>query len=60
MANCSFCGLAIPIGTGVTFFKRTGATLHYCSRKCAKNYSMGRSPRKRKWVRSRAKAAAAR
>lgn len=57
MVNCSFCTKTVSIGTGVTVFKRTGASLHFCSRKCAKNHEMGRAPRKFKWTRVKAKKA---
>ena len=50
MANCSFCGNTLKAGTGITLYKRTGATVHYCSRKCRRNLQMGRSAEKAKWT----------
>ncbi len=40
----------MPIGAGVTLFKRDGSTLNYCSRKCEKNFKMKRNPLKFKWT----------
>ena len=51
MAKCNFCGIDIPQGTGMTFVRRTGKILNFCSRKCEKNMlKLGRVPRKIAWT----------
>ncbi len=48
--KCSFCINEFPPGTGVTFFKKDGTAIHYCSRRCERYYEMRRNPRKFKWT----------
>ena len=51
MAICSFCGNEVGIGTGLTYFKRDGTGLHFCSRKCEKNqFKLKRNPAHLKWT----------
>ena len=50
MVKCSFCGKTIKEGTGITFVKKTGSILHFCSSKCMKNYMMKRKPARLKWT----------
>jgi large subunit ribosomal protein L24e len=50
MPSCSFCKNEVPVGNGVTVFKRDGTPVRYCSRKCEKNAKLGRNPRKLKWT----------
>ena len=51
MAKCTFCGRSIPKGTGMTFVRKTGKILNFCSRKCEKNMlKLGRIPRKVTWT----------
>ena len=51
MAKCTFCGRDIPRGTGMTFVRKTGKILNFCSRKCEKNMlKLGRIPRKVAWT----------
>ena len=47
MENCSFCGYAIPVGTGKMYVKKDARILYFCSRRCEKNLlKLGRNPRK--------------
>jgi large subunit ribosomal protein L24e len=48
--KCSFCGGNIKPGTGKMFVKNDGNVFYWCSSKCDKNYNLGRSPKKLKWV----------
>jgi large subunit ribosomal protein L24e len=48
--KCSFCGKVIKTGTGKMFVKNDGTIYYWCSKKCEKNFKMGRSPKKVKWV----------
>ena len=48
--KCSFCGKAIPKGTGKMFVKKSGEILYWCSSKCEKNYKLGRRAKKLKWT----------
>ena len=51
MANCSFCGEAIPKGTGKIYVKKDGKVLNFCSMKCEKNMlKLGRKPRNTRWT----------
>ncbi|MBI5225004.1 50S ribosomal protein L24e [Candidatus Micrarchaeota archaeon] len=51
MVLCSFCGREVAIGTGLTFFKRDGTAMHFCSRKCEKNqFVLKRNPAHFKWT----------
>ncbi|MBI4360777.1 50S ribosomal protein L24e [Candidatus Micrarchaeota archaeon] len=48
--KCSFCSKEYPLGTGVTFYKKDGTSIHYCSRRCEKYTEQKRNPRKLKWT----------
>ncbi|MGP6207598.1 50S ribosomal protein L24e [Cuniculiplasma sp. SKW3] len=49
---CSFCGEEIEPGTGMTFIRKDGNILNFCSRKCRINMlKLKRVPRKVKWTR---------
>lgn len=48
--KCSFCDNEYGAGIGVTFFKKDGSALHFCSRRCEKYLNMKRNPRKLKWT----------
>ena len=38
-------------GTGITYVKKDGSIMHFCSNKCRKNkLKLGRNPRKLKWT----------
>jgi large subunit ribosomal protein L24e len=50
LVKCSFCGSKIAPGTGKMVVLKTGATRYFCSRKCEKNWKMGRDPKKIKWT----------
>lgn len=51
MVNCTFCGIAIPRGTGKMFVKVDGKILYFCSTKCEKNNNkLGRKARNFKWT----------
>lgn len=40
----------IKTGTGKMFVKNDGTIYYWCSKKCEKNFDMGRSPKKVKWI----------
>jgi len=49
--KCSFCGRPIPPGTGISFVRRDGRVLRFCSSKCHKSLlKLKRDPRKFKWT----------
>jgi large subunit ribosomal protein L24e len=50
LTKCSFCGGKISIGTGKMVVLKSGVIKYFCSRKCEKNYKMGRDPKKIKWT----------
>jgi len=51
MANCSFCGKQITLGTGKIFVLNTGKILNFCSGKCEKNMlKLKRKNTKLKWT----------
>jgi len=50
--KCSFCGTEIQRGTGKMFIENNGTIYYWCSKKCEKNQTMGRSKTKLKWARS--------
>jgi large subunit ribosomal protein L24e len=50
MANCSFCGAEIRVGTGVRLFKKDGSSVVYCSHRCGRYAEMGKKPSKLKWT----------
>ena len=51
IVKCTFCKGDIPKGTGVTYVKRDGTLIFFCSNKCRKNkMKLKRNPRKLKWV----------
>jgi large subunit ribosomal protein L24e len=51
--KCSFCGKIIKSGAGKMFVENDGTVHYWCSKKCKKNFLMGRDPRKLKWVRAK-------
>lgn len=55
MPNCSFCEKKIETGTGMMFVKATGKVFWFCSKKCEKNYNMGRVSKKMNWIRKEKK-----
>ncbi|MBS7287282.1 MAG: 50S ribosomal protein L24e [Candidatus Freyarchaeota archaeon] len=49
--SCSFCGRDIAPGTGISYVRRDGVVLRFCSSKCRKNaLNLSRKPRKFKWT----------
>jgi large subunit ribosomal protein L24e len=50
LAKCSFCGGKIKIGTGKMLVIKSGVIKYFCSKKCEKNFKMGRDPKKIKWT----------
>ena len=50
VGTCSFCGYEIPPGTGIMYALNDGRVLFFCSRKCLRNWEMGRDPRKLPWT----------
>ena len=53
MANCSYCGQKIETGKGTMFVKATGKSMWFCSRKCEKNFAMGRDSKKMLWIKKK-------
>ncbi|MFX1506064.1 MAG: 50S ribosomal protein L24e [Promethearchaeota archaeon] len=48
---CAFCGHDIEAGTGISFVRRNGQLLRFCSRKCCRSLlDFKRDPRKFKWT----------
>ena len=51
MAQCTFCGMEIPKGTGTMYVKKDAKVLWFCSSKCEKNLlHLGRKPRNKTWT----------
>jgi len=51
MANCSFCGKAIPQGTGTMYIRKDAKVYWFCSNKCQKNLlKLNRKPRHKAWT----------
>lgn len=48
--KCSFCKKTIKAGTGKIFAKNDGSVYYWCSKKCEKNFGMGRDPKRVNWV----------
>jgi len=48
--NCSICKTGIPKGKGKMFVRNDGRIFYFCGSKCEKNFELGRSGRKLKWV----------
>ncbi len=48
MPKCSFCGEMYEFPKGMTYVKKDGTPIYFCSSKCRKNYFMKR--RKVRWV----------
>lgn len=48
---CSFCGMEIKLGTGITYIKNDGTILNFCSNRCRKYHLVyKKDPRKLKWT----------
>ncbi|MFX0013479.1 MAG: 50S ribosomal protein L24e [Promethearchaeota archaeon] len=48
---CAFCGHDIEAGTGISFVRRNGQLVRFCSRKCRRSLlDFKRDPRKFKWT----------
>ncbi len=54
--KCHFCGAEIEKGTGLMYVMNDGTVLWFCSRKCFRNWQLGRNPRKLKWAKAKVKA----
>ena len=51
--KCTFCGTAIPIGTGKLFIRKDAKMIWLCSNKCEKNMNkLGRKDRETRWTES--------
>ena len=48
--KCSFCKKNIKTGTGKIFSKNDGSVYYWCSKKCEKNFKMGRDPKRVNWI----------
>ena len=49
--TCNFCGREIEPGAGMTYIRKGGNILNFCSRKCRVNMlKLKRVPRKIKWT----------
>jgi large subunit ribosomal protein L24e len=40
----------LKLGTGKMFVMKSGSTMFFCSKKCEKNWKMGRDQKKVKWT----------
>lgn len=40
-------------GTGMMFVKTTGKVFWFCSKKCERNFRMGRDSKDRKWIKKK-------
>ena len=50
--TCTFCGTEIEPGTGMTYIRKDGNIMNFCSRKCRINMlKLKRVPRRVKWTR---------
>jgi len=50
VVKCSFCGETIKPGTGKMLVLKSGVIKYFCSRKCERNWKLGRDPKKLKWT----------
>jgi large subunit ribosomal protein L24e len=50
--ECDYCGDDIEPGTGTMFVRKSGQTIHYCSKKCEANDDLGREARDQEWTQS--------
>ncbi|MGC9133349.1 MAG: 50S ribosomal protein L24e [Nanopusillaceae archaeon] len=48
--RCIYCGREIEPGTGFMYVLNDGKILHFCSRKCYRNWEMKRDNRGLKWT----------
>lgn len=48
--KCSVCGSTISKGRGKMYVRNDGKIFYFCDSKCQKNWRMGRSSKKMKWV----------
>jgi large subunit ribosomal protein L24e len=49
--TCNFCGHEIEPGAGMTYIRKDGNVMNFCSRKCRINMlKLKRVPRKIKWT----------
>ncbi len=48
--TCSYCGKEILPGK-MRIFVKGNKVYYFCSRKCEKNWELGRKPQKVKWIR---------
>ncbi|MFX0050189.1 MAG: 50S ribosomal protein L24e [Candidatus Hodarchaeota archaeon] len=49
--DCAFCARPIEPGTGISFVRRNGQLVRFCSRKCRRSLlDFKRDPRKFKWT----------
>ena len=49
--ECSFCGYEIEPGTGISFVRKNGQLVRFCSRKCRRSLlDFKRDARKFKWT----------
>jgi large subunit ribosomal protein L24e len=49
--KCTFCGTAIPTGTGKLYIRKDAKMIWLCSNKCEKNMNkLGRKDRETRWT----------
>lgn len=49
--QCAFCANDIEPGTGISFVRKNGQLVRFCSRKCRRSLiDFKRDPRKLKWT----------
>ena len=53
MAKCTFCRKDSELGKGMHYVTDEGKVYYFCSKKCRKNFELGRKARKIKWARKK-------
>jgi large subunit ribosomal protein L24e len=48
--RCSFCGKAVPKGSGKVLVRNSGQILQFCNSKCDRNFGMGRAGKDVRWT----------
>ncbi|MEM1536146.1 MAG: 50S ribosomal protein L24e [Candidatus Pacearchaeota archaeon] len=52
--KCAFCKKNYELGKGLIFVTDSGSVFWFCSKKCRRNWELGRKPQKLKWARKKA------
>ena len=54
--KCSICKSNLPKGTGKMFVRNDGRIFYFCDSKCQRNFKLGRTEKKLRWVKKQKKA----